>query len=97
MTKVLCLIANLAVHPELGRQLAAQPATADSLISILQCYTLEAKEELVLNAASTITNLSFYVEGEPQNQLLARPPKVDLICNFLVQSFIFAQYKRAAG
>lgn len=67
LVKLLRLLANVAIHPALGAALAAKQATADALLAVLQCYSFEAAEELVLNAAAALTNLSYY--QEPTNKV----------------------------
>lgn len=63
--KVLRLIANLAIWPDAGRVLAEEAHVADSLLALLEAYSLEAAEELVLNTVCALTNLSYY-QSDPQ-------------------------------
>lgn len=64
LTKVLRLAANLAIHTDVGPQLAAQRPVADALLRVLGSHSVERGEELVLNAVCALTNLSFYMHDQ---------------------------------
>ena len=77
LVKLIRLIANLAINEELGMMISQDPS------AMLLCRVIEAKpvakhEELVLNAVSAITNLSFY--QQPLNSVLNH----ELIATLLV-------------
>ena len=77
LVKVIRLVANLAINEELGMMVSQDPS------AMLLCRVIEAKpvadhEELVLNAVSAITNLSFY--QQPLNSVLNH----ELIATLLV-------------
>lgn len=73
LVKVVRLLANLAMDPNLGPDIASEPSVASCLLDILQQHTLEDAEELVLNCTALATNLSFY--STPSNRILnGRPP-----------------------
>lgn len=67
MTKLLRVLANLAIDRTSGPALAAKQATADALVAVLTGYEYEAAEELVLNATAALTNLAFY--DTPSNKV----------------------------
>jgi hypothetical protein len=67
VTKLLRLLANLAIDRTVGATLAARQATADALMAVLTGYGYEAAEELVLNATAALTNLAFY--DKPSNKV----------------------------
>eukprot|EP00951_Prasinocladus_malaysianus_P037902 scaffold410866_cov23-Prasinocladus_malaysianus.AAC.2 len=60
LVKLIRLLANLAMHPDIGPDIAHQPEVASSLLRLLQQHDLSEDEELVLNCAALATNLSFY-------------------------------------
>eukprot|EP00898_Chlorokybus_atmophyticus_P005282 jgi/Chlat1/5755/Chrsp38S05537 len=62
------LVAHLAISPELGPRIAASEDIANVLASVLQDSPDIANEELLLNAVSAVTNISFY--HTPDNRLL---------------------------
>eukprot|EP01043_Picozoa_sp_COSAG02_P007875 COSAG02_NODE_243_length_27457_cov_16.852328_14_plen_757_part_00 len=77
LVKLIRLVANLAINEELGMMISQDPS------AMLLCRVIEAKpvaqhEELVLNAVSAITNLSFY--QQPLNSVLNH----ELIATLLV-------------
>eukprot|EP00198_Chlamydomonas_reinhardtii_P013474 XP_001702811.1 predicted protein [Chlamydomonas reinhardtii] len=78
LVKVLRLAANLAIWPDAGRTLAEEEHVAGALLALLERYSFEAAEELVLNTVCALTNLSFY-QSEQQpggftNRVLLLPP-----------------------
>jgi len=60
LVKLLRLLANLAMHPDTGPVVAAHSGVATSLAALLQRHNLADAEELLLNAVSLLTNVSFY-------------------------------------
>lgn len=67
MTKLLRVLANLAIDRTVGPTLAAKQVTADALVAVLTRFDYEAAEELVLNATAALTNLAFY--DTPSNKV----------------------------
>lgn len=63
LVKLIRLLANLAIHPTVGTALAANPLCVQLLLQVLETRCVQESEELVINAAATINNLSFY-QGE---------------------------------
>jgi len=59
LTKVVRVLANLAIDPVVGPSIACHPGMK-LLISILDRRFISSSEELVLNTISAVTNLSFY-------------------------------------
>jgi hypothetical protein len=60
LVKLLRLVANVGVEPSIGLEMVKQPATATLLVNVLQRYSFDHQEEVVLNAVAALTNLSFY-------------------------------------
>ncbi|GIL94202.1 hypothetical protein Vretimale_474 [Volvox reticuliferus] len=78
LVKVLRLAANLAIWPDAGHTLAEEAHVADALLHLLEAYSFEAAEELVLNTVCALTNLSYYqsemTPGGFTNKVLQLPP-----------------------
>lgn len=63
LTKVIRVLANLAIDEAVGPQISKQ-RSVERVVEILERRRIDSSEELVLNAVSAVTNLSFYdVEG----------------------------------
>eukprot|EP00397_Hematodinium_sp_SG-2012_P006301 GEMP01006329.1.p1 GENE.GEMP01006329.1~~GEMP01006329.1.p1 ORF type:complete len:855 (+),score=184.89 GEMP01006329.1:129-2693(+) len=77
LTKVIRLLANLAISPSVGATAAATSAFVEPLLDILGCKKIQQSEELVLNAIGCATNLLFY--DIPSN-LLYLPENKELLC-----------------
>uniref|UniRef100_A0A8C3L005 Armadillo repeat containing 2 n=1 Tax=Chrysolophus pictus TaxID=9089 RepID=A0A8C3L005_CHRPC len=60
LIKLIRVLANLSVHPNVGAALAAAHRVVELLVTVLEYKSVEVCEELVINAATTINNLSFY-------------------------------------
>ncbi|KAM6459507.1 armadillo repeat-containing protein 2 isoform 2-T7 [Liasis olivaceus] len=58
--KLIRVIANLSIHPNVGACLATNHHIVALLITVLECKSVEESEELVINTTATINNLSFY-------------------------------------
>lgn len=71
------LIANVAVEPSIGEQLAATATIVDPLLDMLGCKRIAESEELVLNVVAGITNLLYY--DSPHNTLFVEENKA-LLC-----------------
>ncbi|EFJ52458.1 hypothetical protein VOLCADRAFT_120276 [Volvox carteri f. nagariensis] len=78
LVKVLRLAANLAIWSDAGHTLAEEAHVADALLHLLEAYSFEAAEELVLNTVCALTNLSYYqsdtTPGGFTNKVLQLPP-----------------------
>merc|ERR1711871_598523 len=59
LTKVIRVIANLAIDEEVGPSIALHGCT-QRVVDILDRRRIDTSEELVLNAVSAVTNISFY-------------------------------------
>jgi hypothetical protein len=59
LVKLVRVLANLAIHADIGPLLAAQPRVL-GLVSLLQRKNVDAAQELVLNIIGAINNISFY-------------------------------------
>ncbi|OXB70374.1 UNVERIFIED_CONTAM: hypothetical protein H355_001248, partial [Colinus virginianus] len=60
LIKLIRVLANLSIHPSVGAALAAAHRVIELLLTVLEYKSIEVCEELVINAATTINNLSFY-------------------------------------
>ncbi len=89
LTKVVRVVANLAINDELGAdllRLKGVRALAPVLQGLVACPEgLSGKqEELALNIVACITNLGFYeAEGEGEPAVLQEPATVELLLPFL--------------
>ena len=62
LNKMVRVIANLSIHPEVGPEIAKNVEILDLLVQVLEIKDLTRNEELVLNTVATINNLSYYTE-----------------------------------
>ncbi|NXT71214.1 ARMC2 protein, partial [Chaetops frenatus] len=60
LIKLIRVLANLSIHPSVGAALAAAHPVVGLLVTVLEYKSVDACEELVINAATTINNLSYY-------------------------------------
>uniref|UniRef100_A0A452IND8 Uncharacterized protein n=1 Tax=Gopherus agassizii TaxID=38772 RepID=A0A452IND8_9SAUR len=60
LIKLIRVLANLSIHPNVGAVLAANHHIVALLITVLEYKSVDDCEELVINAAATINNLSYY-------------------------------------
>ncbi|XP_040407541.1 armadillo repeat-containing protein 2 isoform X6 [Cygnus olor] len=60
LIKLIRVLANLSIHPSVGAALAAAHRVVELLVTVLEYKSIDVCEELVINAATTINNLSFY-------------------------------------
>uniref|UniRef100_M3XKX3 Armadillo repeat containing 2 n=2 Tax=Latimeria chalumnae TaxID=7897 RepID=M3XKX3_LATCH len=60
LIKLIRVLANLSIHPTVGSALAADQNCVTLLIKVLEYKSIDECEELVINAAATINNLSYY-------------------------------------
>jgi len=79
LVKLVRLVANLAIHPQLGPEISRMGSCASALRDLLQKHSGQGSAdsaELVLNVVSAITNLSFYeVEDNAVLGLRASTPR----------------------
>jgi hypothetical protein len=79
LTKLIRLIANVALHEEQGRAIVASPKIA-RVVGLMERKPVAQCEELVLNIVRCITNLSFYalsgIEQEETSPLFADQVKI---------------------
>jgi len=76
LVKLVRLVAHLAMAPSVGAELAARREVG-WLVTVLESFPIDSTEELLLNAASAITNLSFYRSTSAESELspgLPDPP-----------------------
>eukprot|EP00741_Cyanophora_paradoxa_P013884 tig00020713_g13402.t1 len=69
LVKIIRLVANLSMEAGAGARVAARPEV-EELARLLERKTIAGSEELVLNAVSAVTNLSFYLDA-PGNRVTA--------------------------
>ncbi|XP_029889499.1 armadillo repeat-containing protein 2 isoform X1 [Aquila chrysaetos chrysaetos] len=60
LIKLIRVLANLSIHPSVGAALAAAHRVVELLVTVLEYKSVDDCEELVINAATTINNLSYY-------------------------------------
>ncbi|XP_035677408.1 armadillo repeat-containing protein 2-like [Branchiostoma floridae] len=60
MIKLIRVIANMSIHPDVGAAIAENNKLVDLLLQILGNKSIARCEELVLNVVATINNLSYY-------------------------------------
>ncbi|XP_039387066.1 armadillo repeat-containing protein 2 isoform X4 [Mauremys reevesii] len=60
LIKLIRVLANLSIHPNVGAVLAANHHIVALLVTVLEYKSVDDCEELVINAAATINNLSYY-------------------------------------
>ncbi|KPP74057.1 armadillo repeat-containing protein 2-like, partial [Scleropages formosus] len=85
LAKLTRVLANAAVHPGPGRVLAADARCVELLLEVLEHTPVERCEELAINTAAAINNLSFY-QGE-SSVVRARPlPVARLMMKLLLSS-----------
>ncbi|KAE8602744.1 hypothetical protein XENTR_v10014105 [Xenopus tropicalis] len=60
LIKLIRALANLCIHPTVGAELAANRDCIALLMQILEYKSIDECEELVINTAATVNNLSFY-------------------------------------
>ncbi|XP_021565201.1 armadillo repeat-containing protein 2, partial [Carlito syrichta] len=60
LIKLTRVLANIAIHPGVGPMLATHPRVVGPLLTMLEYKSLDDCEELVINTATTINNLSYY-------------------------------------
>ena len=81
LVKLIRLIANLAINEEVGMMVSQEPS-AMLLCRVIESKSLAEQEELVLNAVSAITNLSFY--PQPLNAVLHHETIAELLVPLLL-------------
>ncbi|XP_064196512.1 armadillo repeat-containing protein 2 [Anguilla rostrata] len=62
LVKLIRVLANLSIHPDVGAALASDAQCVELLLSVLELRAAGDREELVVNAAAAVNNLSFYRE-----------------------------------
>ncbi|KAM4522462.1 armadillo repeat-containing protein 2 isoform 2-T2 [Odontesthes bonariensis] len=72
LVKLVRVLANMCIHPAVGLSLATNSACIQLLMETLEVRCVQESEELLVNVAATINNLSFYQEENSEirhNQL----------------------------
>ncbi|KAK6295518.1 hypothetical protein J4Q44_G00347440 [Coregonus suidteri] len=62
LVKLVRVLANMSIHPAVGPTLAANTHLIHYLLDTLELRSMQESEELLVNVAATINNLSFYQE-----------------------------------
>ncbi|KAM3603218.1 uncharacterized protein V6R79_018660 [Siganus canaliculatus] len=62
LVKLLRLLANMCIHPDVGPALAANATCVRLLMETLELRSVQENEDLLVNVAATINNLSYYQE-----------------------------------
>ncbi|XP_020488562.2 armadillo repeat-containing protein 2 isoform X1 [Labrus bergylta] len=63
LVKLVRLLANMCIHSTVGPALATNTTCIQLLMETLELRSVQESEELLVNVAATINNLSFYQEG----------------------------------
>uniref|UniRef100_A0AAY4CEK7 Armadillo repeat-containing protein 2 n=1 Tax=Denticeps clupeoides TaxID=299321 RepID=A0AAY4CEK7_9TELE len=66
LVKLIRVLANMSVHPTVGSALAADTRCIQLLLQVLEQGWVDTREELMLNAAAAVNNLTFYQGPEPR-------------------------------
>ncbi|XP_054877390.1 armadillo repeat-containing protein 2 isoform X2 [Poeciliopsis prolifica] len=72
LVKLVRLLANMCIHPAVGPSLATNTTCIQLLMETLELRSVEESEDLMVNVAAAINNLSFYQEENSEithNQL----------------------------
>ncbi|XP_059211764.1 armadillo repeat-containing protein 2 [Centropristis striata] len=69
LVKLVRVLANMCIHQAVGPSLAANTTCIELLMETLELRSVQESEELLVNVAATINNLSFYKE---QSSVLGR-------------------------
>uniref|UniRef100_A0A8C4HS07 Armadillo repeat containing 2 n=1 Tax=Dicentrarchus labrax TaxID=13489 RepID=A0A8C4HS07_DICLA len=62
LVKLVRVLANMCIHPAVGPALATNTTCIQLLMETLELRSVQGSEELLVNVAATINNLSFYQE-----------------------------------
>ncbi|XP_047429135.1 armadillo repeat-containing protein 2 [Mugil cephalus] len=62
LVKLVRVLANVCIHPAVGPSLATNETCVQLLMETLELRSVQESEELLVNVAATINNLSFYRE-----------------------------------
>eukprot|EP00742_Colponemidia_sp_Colp-10_P010569 GILJ01011618.1.p1 GENE.GILJ01011618.1~~GILJ01011618.1.p1 ORF type:complete len:893 (+),score=114.41 GILJ01011618.1:70-2748(+) len=82
LVKIIRVIANISIQPEVGVEIASNSKVASSLLHLLHHTDLAEQEELSLNVASVVTNLLYY-HSDDKNLLLTAEARMELTTLFL--------------
>lgn len=63
LVKLVRVLANMCIHPAVGPALATSSTCVQLLMETLELRCVQESEELLINVAATINNLSFYQES----------------------------------
>ncbi|KAM6992497.1 armadillo repeat-containing protein 2 [Tautogolabrus adspersus] len=63
LVKLVRVLANMCIHSTVGPALATNTTCIQLLMETLELRSVQESEELLVNVAATINNLSFYQEG----------------------------------
>ncbi|TKS76105.1 Armadillo repeat-containing protein 2 [Collichthys lucidus] len=62
LVKLVRVLANMCIHPAVGPALATNTACIQLLMETLELRSVQESEELLVNVAATVNNMSFYQE-----------------------------------
>nr|XP_057913906.1 armadillo repeat-containing protein 2 isoform X2 [Doryrhamphus excisus] len=60
LVKLVRVLANMCIHPDVGAALASNTTCIQLLMETLELRSVQESEELIVNVAATINNLTFY-------------------------------------
>ncbi|KAM8847256.1 armadillo repeat-containing protein 2 isoform 5-T5 [Synchiropus picturatus] len=68
LVKLVCLLANMCIHPDVGPELGSNVTCVQLLMETLELLSVQENKELLVNVAVTINNLSFYLDKSTELQ-----------------------------
>ncbi|XP_060770129.1 armadillo repeat-containing protein 2 isoform X2 [Neoarius graeffei] len=85
LIKLIRVLANLSIHPTVGMALAANTLCVQLLLKVMEVRSVEESAELVINASTTINNLSYY-QGESSVVRIRHTHVSELLLRLLLSS-----------
>ncbi|XP_026774020.3 armadillo repeat-containing protein 2 isoform X2 [Pangasianodon hypophthalmus] len=85
LIKLIRVLANLSIHPTVGMALAANTLCVQLLLKVMEVRSVEESTELVVNASTTINNLSYY-QGESSVVRVQHAHVSELLLRLLLSS-----------
>ncbi|KAM9798200.1 armadillo repeat-containing protein 2 [Neosynchiropus ocellatus] len=62
LVKLVCLVANMCIHPDVGPEFGSNGTCVQLLLETLELLSVQENKELLVIVAVTINNLSFYLQ-----------------------------------
>ncbi|XP_028253643.1 armadillo repeat-containing protein 2 [Parambassis ranga] len=93
LVKLVRVLANMCIHPAVGPSMATNTACIQLLMETLELRSVQESEELLVNVAATINNLSFYQEESSaikHNQLIISKLMMKLVLSSCMNAMLEA-------